>query len=92
MNLALVDAAVFAQVLRTADDHRHVRQRARHLRLYAVVTFLLTPFFPSSGFVKGWGRDMVLPWLTRIPWLRRQMALTMAGLESDSLGGPLKLE
>ena len=71
---------------------RYVRQRAKQLRFYAVVTFLLTPFFQSSGWVKGWGRDFALPLMTRIPWVRRQMAMTMAGIKSSFLGGLWQLD
>jgi hypothetical protein len=53
------------------------------------VTFLLAPFFQSSGVVKGWGRDVVLPLMPRLPWLRRQMLLTMAGVKRSFLSGRL---
>ncbi len=95
INLALLDAFTFAQALKRVGDYRrafvvHTRQRARHLRYYAFVTALLTPFFQSNGVVKGWGRDGVLPWLPRLPWVRRQMLLTMAGLKRDFLGGRIE--
>ena len=94
INLALLDAWTFARSLAESDDfqqafRRYVRRRARHLRFYATITFLLTPFFQSRGFIKAWGRDILLPLMTRIPWLRRQMVLAMAGLKSDFLGGPI---
>ncbi len=96
INLALLDAYLFTKTLAGADDfqqafRRYVRQRQKHLRFYAAVTFLLTPFFQSKGFIKGWGRDIFLPLMTKIPWVRRQMILTMAGLKSDFLGGSLPL-
>ncbi len=96
INLALLDAYLFARTLAGAADfqqafRRHVRLRLRHLRFYATVTFLLTPFFQSRGFIKGWGRDLFLPLMTKIPWVRRQMIMTMAGLKSDFLGGAMHL-
>ena len=48
-------------------------------------------FFQSSGFIKGWGRDIALPLMTRIGFLRRQMIMTMAGIKSDFFGGMLPL-
>lgn len=94
VNLALLDAYCFANALaRSATPgeafRRYERTRLRHIRFYALVTLLLTPFFQSSGFIKGWGRDLVLPLLPRIPWLRTQMLLTMAGLKSDFFGGTI---
>jgi 2-polyprenyl-6-methoxyphenol hydroxylase-like FAD-dependent oxidoreductase len=86
VNLALIDAYLFAEMLASSRDHReafrrYTASRRGHLRYYAFVTFLLTPFFQSSGWIKGWGRDLALPWLIRVPWVRRQMALTMGGVK-----------
>jgi 2-polyprenyl-6-methoxyphenol hydroxylase-like FAD-dependent oxidoreductase len=97
INLAMLDAFVFARILATSTDpqqafRRYVRRRVHHLRFYAAVTFLLTPFFQSAGFVKGWGRDLALPLLTRVPWIRRQMIMTMAGLKCGFFGGLYGLE
>jgi 2-polyprenyl-6-methoxyphenol hydroxylase-like FAD-dependent oxidoreductase len=96
INLALMDAYRLAEaVAETAaprDAFRaYVRKRRDHLRYYSVVTFLLTPFFQSNGFIKGWGRDLALPLMTRVPWLRRQMIMTMAGIKSGFFGGRFRL-
>lgn len=96
VNLALLDAFCFTESLARAPDHRqafrqHTANRARHVRYYAAVTALLTPFFQSGGFIKGMGRDMTLPWLPHVPWVRRQMLLTMAGLKCGFLGGRLSI-
>jgi len=95
INLALIDAFAFASILERVGDYRRAfmlysRARTRHVRYYALVTALLTPFFQSGGVIKGWGRDMVLPWLPHLPWVRGQMLLTMAGLKSDFLGGRME--
>jgi 2-polyprenyl-6-methoxyphenol hydroxylase-like FAD-dependent oxidoreductase len=92
VSLALLDAWTLAEALAGARTPRHAfreysRRRLGHLRYYAAVTFLLTPFFQSSGFVKGWGRDLCLPWMPRLPWLRRQMLLTMAGVKGGFFTG-----
>jgi 2-polyprenyl-6-methoxyphenol hydroxylase-like FAD-dependent oxidoreductase len=96
VNLALIDAAVFADCLARARDHREAfrafaRRRAAHLRFFRWVTFLLTPFFQGGGRVLGWGRDLALPRMPLVPWVRRQMALTMAGLKAGFLSGEVQL-
>jgi 2-polyprenyl-6-methoxyphenol hydroxylase-like FAD-dependent oxidoreductase len=94
LNLALLDAWTFAHALERSSTPRaafRVYQELRrpHLRYYAAVTFLMAPFFQSAGFVKGWGRDLFLPWMPRLPWLRRQMLLTMAGIKGGFFAGPV---
>jgi 2-polyprenyl-6-methoxyphenol hydroxylase-like FAD-dependent oxidoreductase len=96
VNLALIDAHTFASCLRRSADHREafrefVRRRERQLRFFSWVTLLLTPFFQSDGWVKGWGRDVVLPLMPKVPWVRRQMAMTMAGVKGGFLAGRMKL-
>lgn len=91
-NLALVDAYRFARRLRAAGSpgeafRRFVGEQRAYLRYYAAVTFLLSPFFQSDWSVLGWGRDRALPLMTRVPWLRRQMALTASGLKGGFLAG-----
>ena len=91
-NLALVDAWRFAACLRTAPDHVTAfrafatAQRA-YLRYYAAVTFCLSPFFQGDSRVLGWGRDWCLPLLPKVPWVRRQMLMTMSGLKGGFLRG-----
>jgi len=94
VNLALLDAYCFADCLARAPDHRqafrmHANARRRHVRYYAAVTALLTPFFQSSGFIKGLGRDAVLPLMPRVGWIRWQMLLTMSGLKGGFLAGKM---
>jgi 2-polyprenyl-6-methoxyphenol hydroxylase-like FAD-dependent oxidoreductase len=96
INLALLDAWCFADCLGRAPDHRsafraYSRTRRAHVRFYAFVTALLSPFFQSRGIIKGIGRDIALPLMTRLPFLRPRMLLTMAGLRSALFGGRLTL-
>jgi len=96
INLALLDAHCFAELLPGARTplqafRWYTENRRDHLRYYAAVTLLLTPFFQSTGWLLGLGRDLVLPWLPYLPWLRRQMALTMGGVKRSFLGGKLQL-
>ena len=92
INLALVDAWRFARCLREAPDHvtafrAFVAAQKAYLRYYAAVTFALSPFFQSDWPVLGWGRDVCLPWLPRVPWVRRQMLMTVGGLKGGFFGG-----
>ena len=57
------------------------------VHFYWRLTRFLTPFFQSDGWLLGWGRDRFLPWLPVVPWTRRQMVLTMAGLKQGWLKG-----
>ena len=56
------------------------------------MTFGLTPFFQSNGWLKGWWRDLALPRMGGLPWVGQQMALTMAGLKGGFLWGRWGLE
>jgi 2-polyprenyl-6-methoxyphenol hydroxylase-like FAD-dependent oxidoreductase len=96
INLALLDAYALAEALARcptplAAFQEYTRRRRDHLRYYSFITFVLTPFFQSSERILGWGRDIALPLMTRIRWLRRQMVMTMGGIKSSFLGGPLRL-
>lgn len=91
-NLALVDAWMLAGAIAEAptalEAFRLFERRQRdYQRYYSAVTFLLSPFFQSDWPILGWGRDRVLPWLPRIPWIRRQMLMTVAGLKGGFLRG-----
>ena len=96
INLAMVDGWRLAECLRSAPDHHaafrsfHRRQRA-YLRYYATVTFLLSPLFQSDWRLLGWGRDIALPLLPWIPWVKRQMLLTVIGLKGGFLKGAIEL-
>ena len=92
INIALVDAWRLAACLRDAATPAagfaafRRRQRA-YVRYYATVTWFLSPFFQSDWRVLGWGRDRALPLLPRIPLVRRQMLMTVAGLKGGFLKG-----
>jgi 2-polyprenyl-6-methoxyphenol hydroxylase-like FAD-dependent oxidoreductase len=92
VNLALVDAWVLANCVRETASPLEAfrlwhRRQATYLRYYAAVTFLLSPFFQSDWPFLGWGRDQVLPWLPKIPFVKRQMLMTVAGLKGGWLRG-----
>ena len=56
---------------------------------YATITYLLSPFFQSDWPVLAWGRDLVLPLLPRLPWVRRQMSMTVCGLKGGFFRGAI---
>jgi 2-polyprenyl-6-methoxyphenol hydroxylase-like FAD-dependent oxidoreductase len=92
INLAMVDAWVLAGAVReTPTPHAAFRLwhrgQATYLRYYAAVTFLLSPFFQHDWPFLGWGRDVVLPWLPKVPFVKRQMLMTVAGLKGGWLRG-----
>lgn len=92
INIAMIDAWLLAGCVReTRSPHEAFRlwhrKQANYLRYYAAVTFFLSPFFQSDVTFLGWGRDVVLPWLPYIPWVKKQMLMTMAGLKGGFFRG-----
>jgi 2-polyprenyl-6-methoxyphenol hydroxylase-like FAD-dependent oxidoreductase len=94
LNLALLDAYHFAAALDGSQDFhaascRYSAKRIGHVRFYGNLTLLLSPFFQSDGLIKGLGRNVALPLMTRVPWLRRRMVGAMAGIRRGILGGSI---
>lgn len=90
-NLALLDAAALAASLRRCGDVgsalvEYAHARRAHVRFYAAASQGLTPFFQSDSTLAPWLRDNLLAPLGRIPWVRRQMAFTLAGMKTGLLG------
>lgn len=86
VNLALMDASVLANCLRefpleSALSH-YTARRKRHLGFYQWATRWTTPFFQSDYLPLGWVRDAAFPLANQIPWFRREMTRTMAGLKT----------
>ena len=91
VNLALMDAAELARALRDESSleaalHRYSARRKAHLGFYQLATRWLTPLFQSDATALGVARDLALPLAQRIPWVRRQMILTMAGYKTGVFG------
>jgi 2-polyprenyl-6-methoxyphenol hydroxylase-like FAD-dependent oxidoreductase len=89
-NLALVDAQALAQALAAHDTLAaaladYSRRRRRHLAFYQRATRWLTPLFQSDSRLWGLLRDVSMPLLARVPWVRRQMVWTMCGLKEGVL-------
>ncbi len=96
INLAMMDAWGLAAAIRncpnpvSAFQSFHNSQRA-YVRYYATITYLLSPFFQSDWGILGWGRDWALPLLPYIPFVKRQMLMTVCGLKGGFFQGQIKV-
>jgi 2-polyprenyl-6-methoxyphenol hydroxylase-like FAD-dependent oxidoreductase len=95
-SIALLDAWTLASCLAEAPDQLSAfrlyrRRRAAHVRYYSAITFLLSPFFQGDSLWKAGWRNLALPIMPRLPWVRGQMLLTMTGLKNGWLGGRLSV-
>ncbi len=91
-NQGLVDAVVLADALAgTADTAaalaNYAAARRGHVRFYQLASLVMTPLFQSRSRLLGAARDVVFPLLPRLPWLRREMVRTLAGLKTGMLDG-----
>jgi 2-polyprenyl-6-methoxyphenol hydroxylase-like FAD-dependent oxidoreductase len=96
INLALLDGLAIAHAFSVAPKPAeafalYTRMRRQHTDFYAMITSLLSPFFQSGGRIKGWGRDLALPFMPHLPVFGRQMVLTMSGLKQSYFGGKIEL-
>jgi 2-polyprenyl-6-methoxyphenol hydroxylase-like FAD-dependent oxidoreductase len=84
-NLALLDAECLARHLSQSPLPEalssYAAERRSHSRYLSLLSQALSPFFQSESRVLGWGRDLALPLLCAVPWMRRQMELSVAGLK-----------
>lgn len=97
VNFALLDAYELARSVEACDDFgaalsSYGRRRQRQTRYYAWLTFGLTPFFQSDGSIKGLGRDIALPVIQHLPYVRGRMMLSMAGLTGGLRGDRFTLD
>lgn len=87
VNLALEDAACFADAIADAGTFqqaavRYQKIRQRKVRYYQLLTRMLTPFFQSNVPLSATCRNIGLPWFPRVPWVRRRMLQTLSGLQN----------
>lgn len=83
-NMALLDALAVSEAVRASSDwdpvwDTYASERGGSIRFYQRMSRFLTPLFQSNMFGAGTLRDWSFPVSHRIPWLRRQMAETVAG-------------
>lgn len=96
-NMALLDAWALGQTVQNARHsdvqgnesidyaklwqtyHQH---RQSSTAFYQFLSRLLTPLYQSDHWWTGALRDLSFPWMYRIPYFRKEMALTVSGLKS----------
>jgi 2-polyprenyl-6-methoxyphenol hydroxylase-like FAD-dependent oxidoreductase len=86
-NSALLDALALADALEATGDITqaliyYARIRRRHVRFYQLASAAMTPFFQSDSRVLADLRDLAFHRMKIVPWLRREMLLTLAGLKT----------
>ena len=89
-NMALADALALAQSLSGANDWpdawaTYHRLRTGPIRFYQRMSRALTPVFQSHSRSVALARDLSFPLMYSVPWLRKQMALTVSGLKTGLL-------
>ena len=86
VNLALLDAWELAKCLREAPLETALKDyeisRKRHTKFYQFATRWATPFFQSDYDSLALLRDEAFPIGLKLPWARRQMVATMAGVKT----------
>lgn len=90
-NAALLDAMALADALERcagiADAlAAYADARRAHVRFYQRASWLMTPFFQSDSAALAWARDRVFDRLKMVPYLRREMIRTLAGLKTGVFG------
>ncbi|QDT63340.1 FAD-dependent oxidoreductase [Calycomorphotria hydatis] len=94
MNLALEDATCLAALLEQHDDYAtafaaYESSRRNKTAFYSALTGLLTPYFQTPNRVLQFGRDLALPIMPHLPYIGRQMALTLSGVKTGWLSARL---
>lgn len=91
-NLAMLDGYLFSKLLESKDGNlpammpEFLKRRRANNRVYATLSFCLSPFFQSNGVAKGLLRDTFLPLLPHLPWMKGQMASVIGGLKPGFFG------
>ena len=86
-NSALLDALALGDALDATGDMAqaldlYARLRRKHVRFYQFASAAMTPFFQSDSRLLAEVRDLAFHRLKIIPWLRREMLRTLAGLKT----------
>ena len=93
-NMALLDAWALGQALQQFPDHRiewekfwqyYHQLRYSSTQFYQSLSRLLTPLYQSDSTWTGPFRDFSFYWMYQIPYLRKQMAITISGLKTSPL-------
>lgn len=86
-NHGLLDAVILADAIATAADipaalALYARARRRQVRFYQRASALMTPMFQSDSRVFPALRDLTFHRMKIVPYLKREMVRTLAGLKT----------
>lgn len=86
-NMALLDAFAISEAIAQSHNLKEVWNRYHNARLpsirfYQRMSRLLTPFYQSHSKSLGVIRNITFNGMYRIPWVRKQMALTVSGVKT----------
>lgn len=94
-NMALLDAWALSQAIVTARQQNQIdwsklwqsyhQHRQSSTQFYQFLSRLLTPLYQSNHGWTGVLRDLSFNWMYRIPYFRKEMAITISGLKSGML-------
>lgn len=97
LNLALEDAYCLSKEISEQDDFQtafknYETTRKSTSNFYCKLTGTLTPFFQTSNRIMQFGRDISLPIMPHLPYIGKQMVMTMAGLKTGWLSDKFNTE
>jgi 2-polyprenyl-6-methoxyphenol hydroxylase-like FAD-dependent oxidoreductase len=86
-NNGLLDAWALSDAIANSDDLNsalalYAKTRRAHVRFYQMASAAMTPFFQSDSMTFATLRDVFFDRLKVIPYLRREMLRTLAGLKT----------
>ena len=86
-NNGLLDAVTLSDAIATSSDlpsalGLYAKTRRGHVRFYQMASALMTPFFQSDSGGLAALRDLTFDRMKFIPYLRREMLRTLAGLKT----------
>ena len=94
-NMALLDAWALGQAVQSARKNESLdyvqlwqtyhQHRKSSTAFYQFLSRLLTPLYQSDLWWAGGLRDLSFAWMYRIPYFRKEMAITVSGLKSGML-------
>jgi 2-polyprenyl-6-methoxyphenol hydroxylase-like FAD-dependent oxidoreductase len=93
-NMALLDAWAIGQSMNMDGEldysamwKKYHTIRASSTHFYQWLSRQLTPLYQSDSRVAGWVRDFSFIWMYRIPYVKREMAITISGLKTGLFTG-----